>query len=92
MLGSGDALKAELRDQGHAHVCELLAEGNTGDGFDVAFGVLGSVRLSPDRVVFGFRCVSVVSGFSRTGVVFGFSGVSVVPGFPLLSTGAGGRT
>jgi hypothetical protein len=43
--GVGDALKAQLRDEGHAHVVALLEEGNTGDGFDSAFGVLGSVGL-----------------------------------------------
>jgi hypothetical protein len=43
--GVGDAVKAELRDAGHAYVVELLKEGNTGDGFESAFGVLGSVGL-----------------------------------------------
>jgi hypothetical protein len=43
--GVGDAIKAELRDAGHAHVVELLKEGNTGDGFESAFGVLGSVGM-----------------------------------------------
>jgi hypothetical protein len=43
--GVGDALKATLRDEGHAHVLRLLAEGNTGDGFTSAFGVLGNVGL-----------------------------------------------
>ena len=41
--GVGDPIKAELRDAGHAYVVELLKEGNTGDGFESAFGVLGSV-------------------------------------------------
>lgn len=41
----GHALKATLRDEGHVHVAALLAEGNTGDGFDSAFGVLGSVGM-----------------------------------------------
>src|SRR3954465_1648692 len=43
--GCGDGLKATLRDEGHVHVVALLAEGNTGDGFDNAFGVLGSVGM-----------------------------------------------
>ena len=43
--GVGDALKRELCEEGRAHVVALLEEGNTGDGFDSAFGVLGSVGL-----------------------------------------------
>jgi len=43
--GVGDAIKARLRDEGRAHVVGLLAEGNTGDGFSTAFGVLGNVGL-----------------------------------------------
>ena len=43
--GIGDPLKAQLRDGGHAHVLALQREGNTGDGFESAFGVLGSVGL-----------------------------------------------
>ncbi len=45
VLGCGDPIKADLRDQGHAYVVALLAEGNTGDGFESAFGVLGSVGM-----------------------------------------------
>jgi hypothetical protein len=45
VTGLGDPIKAQLRDEGHGFVVELLAEGNTGDGFDVAFGVLGSVGM-----------------------------------------------
>ena len=45
VIGCGDSIKASLRDEGHAHVVALLAEGNTGEGFDSAFGVLGSVGL-----------------------------------------------
>jgi Domain of unknown function (DUF1864) len=45
VIGSGDSIKAELRDEGHTHVVALLAEGNTGEGFDSAFGVLGSVGM-----------------------------------------------
>jgi monodechloroaminopyrrolnitrin synthase PrnB-like protein len=43
--GCGQSLKAILRDEGHVHVVALLAEGNTGDGFDSAFGVLGNVGM-----------------------------------------------
>ncbi len=43
--GCGESLKAQLRDEGHVHVAALLAEGNTGEGFDSAFGVLGNVGL-----------------------------------------------
>ncbi len=45
VLGCGDPLKARLRDEGHVHVVALLAEGNTGDGFESAFGVLGNVGM-----------------------------------------------
>jgi hypothetical protein len=45
VIGVGDDIKAELRDEGHAYIVGLLKEGNTGDGFDSAFGVLGSVGL-----------------------------------------------
>lgn len=45
VTGCGDALKATLRDEGRIFVTALLAEGNTGDGFDSAFGVLGSVGM-----------------------------------------------
>src|SRR5258708_36127082 len=41
----GESLKATLYDEGHVHVVTLLAEGNTGDGFDSAFGVLGNVGM-----------------------------------------------
>jgi hypothetical protein len=42
---------ATLRDQGHAYVVALLAEGNTCDGFDSAFGGLGKLPegLSSNR-------------------------------------------
>jgi Domain of unknown function (DUF1864) len=39
----GHPLKQRLRDEGHAFVVALLAEGDTGDGFATAFGVLGNV-------------------------------------------------
>jgi hypothetical protein len=45
VIGRGDAAKAALRDEGHVHVVALLAEGNTGDGFESAFGVLGNVGM-----------------------------------------------
>lgn len=43
--GSGEAIRAVLRDEGHDHVVGLLREGNTGDGFESAFNVLGNVGL-----------------------------------------------
>jgi len=43
--GVGDAIKAQLRDEGRDLVVRLLAEGNTGDGFSSAFGVLGNVGM-----------------------------------------------
>src|SRR5512137_1864694 len=45
IIGVGDPIKLRLRDEGHVHVLALLAEGNTGDGFDSAFGVLGNVGM-----------------------------------------------
>src|ERR1700756_5066457 len=45
VIGVGDSLKERLRDEGRTHIVGLLAEGNTGDGFDSAYGVLGSVGL-----------------------------------------------
>src|ERR1700722_13173373 len=45
VIGCGDAIKAVLRDEGHTFVAALLAEGNTGDGFESGFGVLGSVGM-----------------------------------------------
>jgi hypothetical protein len=43
--GLGDPIKMQLRDEGRVFVVSLLEEGNTGDGFDSGFGVLGSVGL-----------------------------------------------
>jgi len=43
--GVGESIKGRLRDEGHAHVLELWREGNTGDGFEIAFGVLGNVGM-----------------------------------------------
>jgi monodechloroaminopyrrolnitrin synthase PrnB-like protein len=45
VIGCGDPIKAALRDEGHTYVVALLAEGNTGEGFDSAFGVLGNVGM-----------------------------------------------
>ena len=45
VLDRGDPIKSLLRDEGHTHVVALLAEGNTGEGFESAYGVLGSVGL-----------------------------------------------
>jgi hypothetical protein len=45
VIGCGDPIKGTLRDEGHTHVVALLAEGNTGEGFDSAYGVLGCVGL-----------------------------------------------
>jgi hypothetical protein len=45
VIGVGDALKGQLREEGRAHIVGLLKEGNTGDGFTSAFGVLGNVGL-----------------------------------------------
>lgn len=43
--GVGDELKESLRAGGHEHVVALWREGNTDDGFESAFGVLGNVGL-----------------------------------------------
>ncbi len=45
VVGVGDSIKNQLRDEGHVHVVALLGEGNTGEGFDSGFGVLGSVGM-----------------------------------------------
>src|ERR1700754_4267454 len=45
VIGVGDGLKQQLRDEGRSHIVGLLQEGNTGDGFASAFGVLGNVGL-----------------------------------------------
>src|SRR5882724_3414676 len=45
VIGVGDAIKARLRDGGQVHVVALLAEGNTGDGFESGFNVLGNVGM-----------------------------------------------
>lgn len=43
--GAGDAIKAQIRDEGHDFVVRLLAEGNTDEGFDNAFDLLGDLGL-----------------------------------------------
>lgn len=43
--GIGDDLKERLRVEGHAFIVDLLREGNTGDGFDSGFSVLGNVGM-----------------------------------------------
>jgi hypothetical protein len=45
VLGVGDEIKQVLRDEGHRHIIDLLVEGNTGDGFESGFSVLGNVGL-----------------------------------------------
>jgi hypothetical protein len=45
VMGVGDGIKQALRDEGHTHVAALRAEGNTGEGFESAFGVLGNVGM-----------------------------------------------
>lgn len=43
--GVGDAIKTQLHDEGLALVVPLLAEGNTGEGWDTAFSLLGNIGL-----------------------------------------------
>lgn len=45
VIGAGDRIKDALREEGHTYVTALRAEGNTGEGFDSAFGVLGNVGM-----------------------------------------------
>ena len=45
VIGIGDDVKHALRDEGHIHIVKLLAEGNTDDGFEVAFNLLGNVGM-----------------------------------------------
>lgn len=45
VTGVGDAIKAAIRDEGQVHVVALWQEGNTGDGFESGFDVLGNVGL-----------------------------------------------
>jgi Domain of unknown function (DUF1864) len=43
--GVGDAIKRALADEGHTLIRPLAAEGNTNEGFDSAFDVLGNLGL-----------------------------------------------
>ena len=45
VVNVGDSIKDSLRKEGHTHVIALLDEGNTGDGFENAFNVLGNVGM-----------------------------------------------
>jgi Domain of unknown function (DUF1864) len=45
VIGVGDPIKQRLLEEGRTHITGLLKEGNTGDGFASAFGVLGNVGL-----------------------------------------------
>jgi hypothetical protein len=45
VIGIGESTKAALRQEGHGFIVDLLAEGNTGDGFDSALGLLGNVGM-----------------------------------------------
>ena len=45
VAGIGDALKTELEQQGRGLIKTLLDEGNTDEGFDSAFDLLGNVGL-----------------------------------------------
>jgi hypothetical protein len=45
VIGVGEGIKQALLDEGHSYVSALRAEGNTGEGFDSAFGVLGNVGM-----------------------------------------------
>lgn len=42
---SGERLRRRIVDEGHRHVTRLLREGNTDEGFDAAFDVLGNVGM-----------------------------------------------
>jgi hypothetical protein len=43
--GVGDAIKTQIHDEGRALIIPLLEEGNTGEGFDTAFALLGNIGL-----------------------------------------------
>lgn len=43
--GVGDKVKAQIRNEGHDFVARLQAEGNTDEGFDNAFDLLGDLGL-----------------------------------------------
>lgn len=43
--GVGDAIKAQIRDEGREFIVRLVDEGNTDEGFDNAFDLLGDLGL-----------------------------------------------
>ncbi|WP_425409265.1 PrnB family protein [Hyphococcus sp.] len=43
--GVGDDIKNQMRAEGHGFICKLLDEGNTDEGFENAFDLLGDVGL-----------------------------------------------
>ena len=43
--GVGDDIKAQIRDEGRSFIVKLVNEGNTDEGFDHAFGLLGNLGL-----------------------------------------------
>ena len=43
--GTGNKIKTQIRDEGHAHIVALGQEGNTDAGFASAFDVLGNLGL-----------------------------------------------
>lgn len=43
VVGIGDAQKSQLEEEGRALIVELLREGNTDEGFDAGFDLLGNV-------------------------------------------------
>lgn len=45
IIGVGDEIKHQLEDEGKAHIVTLLAEGNTDEGFESGFNLLGNVGL-----------------------------------------------
>ena len=86
VCGVGIPLKEQLRKQGENLVARLAKEGNTNDGFDNAFGVLGNLGLflaslrrheltNPDR-----ESASPFAGASALGMHIA-SSLGVVPRF-----------
>ncbi len=45
VAGIGESLKQTLVDEGHEHIVRLVAEGNTDEGFEAGFDLLGNVGL-----------------------------------------------
>lgn len=45
VAGVGDAIKKTLVEEGNSHIAKLLKEGNTDEGFDAGFDLLGNVGL-----------------------------------------------